>query len=105
MPPETASTCESDWYRCNAMFLRYADVGVGKTQELNEFAGIKIRQYPQVSLLPSFATTLEKLKASFTGINSIEPKSSLVLKNNISIDGLKLDGSLVIDGTQEGGPK
>jgi len=105
MPPETASTCESDWYRCNSMFLKYAGCEVEKTDNQHEFAGIKIRQYPQVTLLPSFATTLEKLKASFKGSNVITSKSSLVLKNNVSIDKLKLDGSLVIDGTQEGEPK
>jgi len=86
MPPETASTCEHDYYEHNRLLMKWAGVEFEKSEEMYEFAGIKFEQKAKVVLMPSFATTLGGIKSQFKGNNWISAKSSLVLRGPAVIE-------------------
>jgi len=47
-------------------------------------------------LSPAFGITLKEIKSRFQGTNSISANSTLVLDGDISVENLKLDGSLEV---------
>ena len=76
MSPETASSCEHDFYYHNRILLEWAGVEIESSEDKYSFAGIEFKHLPKVILMPSFATTLSDIKDSFKGKNFIASKST-----------------------------
>jgi len=99
-PPDCALSAEADMYASNAMLLKLAGTDVEvEAPDTVSFLGISADIGARVILKPSFAVSLEQMKAKVQGKVRISKRSSLVLEGNASIDGLDLDGALIVAGT------
>jgi len=76
MAPETAGTCEHDFYLHNRLLLEWAGVELEKSEEKYSFEGIDYEHLPKIMLMPSFSTTLAGLRDSFRGKNVVSSKST-----------------------------
>jgi hypothetical protein len=62
-----------------------------------DFEGIKVQGGAKVVIAPSFATTVAEVHDRVKGIGvSISDRSTLVLEGDVRLEGLDLDGSLVV---------
>jgi len=101
-PPKTecALSAEADFYDCNARLLQLAAPGAEiEPNEDVSFLGIAAQLGARIILKPSFAVSLEQMKAKLRGKIRISKKSTLILDGNVEIDGLKLDGALTVSGS------
>lgn len=99
VPPATASSAEMELYRCNARKLSVAGAQVQHGPQLT-MAGVPLEGGPQVVLSPFFALTVADLAARVGGVGvKLSGRSSLVLsgEGDVSLQGLDLDGTLVLD--------
>jgi len=96
LPSECALYCEAHLYRQNAKLLRLAGVEVefGEHTESVEFLGVKEGWGARVVALPSWASSLEQMKARVKGNVKVSNRSSLVIEGDVILDGLDLDGAL-----------
>jgi len=97
LPPESASSCEYDFYRVHEEILKIAGVHVEEAKgEAQNYGGIEYKYGPKIVLSPAFGITLKEVKSRFEGTNTISANSTLVLDGEISVENLKLDGSLEV---------
>lgn len=57
LSPESAGSCEAEFYHFNAEMLRLCGAHVEKGPK-SEFGGIEIPLFPMISISPKFATSL-----------------------------------------------
>jgi UDP-sugar pyrophosphorylase len=96
--PETASTCEWDFYNQNAQVLRACGMEIQQSHEEKVFKNIFLRGGPQVVLFPEFGVTYEEIKNKIKGECFMTENSCLVLDGDIQINNFRLDGSVWIKG-------
>ncbi len=99
LPPECASTCESDFFYVNMRHLQKAGVEfepVGKDDTI-EFEGVKVPLYPKLVIMPSFYVTIKELRSKVKGKWWISKHSTLVLEGEkTAIKDLRVDGAVKI---------
>lgn len=98
--PGTMSSAESDKYIQNQRKLKFVgcslDVTV-KPEDYVTYAGILVSPGPRIVLCPAFAISQSELIEKICGPVNISKRSSLVLDgHHLKINGLELDGALVI---------
>ena len=95
-PPESASSAENDFYLAGRMKLRAAGMTV-VDEPTRAIRGIPLTPGPRVILRPSFALTLDEVKARVRG-GSVSGASTLVLDGDITLENVTVSGgaSLVI---------
>jgi UDP-sugar pyrophosphorylase len=95
LPPESASSAEADLYSMHRKFLTHAGVAV-QPGNLECHSGVKVALFPIVFLSPKLTVSVARLARSFSHVR-ISSRSTLVIDaDDIRIDGLDLDGALVI---------
>jgi UDP-sugar pyrophosphorylase len=95
LPPESASSGEMDFYAVHRHKLTLSGAQI-ETPQPCSFKNIQFIPGPRVVLSGSFASTLEELRSKIANV-SISARSTLVIEgDDVHIDGLKLDGKLVI---------
>ena len=62
--PESAATCEADYYEQNRKLLALCGAKI-EQGELSDFAGIKTAIFPRIYLAPAFAVSLKVLSNLF----------------------------------------
>jgi UDP-sugar pyrophosphorylase len=94
-PPDCALSAEADIYACSAQLLRAAgdDVDI-EAPDTVEFLGISAQIGARIILKPEFAISLNDMKKKIKGKIRISKRSTLILHQNATIDGLELDGAL-----------
>ncbi|XP_071707214.1 UDP-sugar pyrophosphorylase-like [Rutidosis leptorrhynchoides] len=100
-PYHSATSGEMAIYRANTMILQKAGVTVDApvTQVFN---GQEVEVWSRVVWKPKWAVTFADVKNKIKGINTVSQKSTLVIKGrNILIDGLSLDGALIVDSVDD----
>eukprot|EP00002_Diphylleia_rotans_P017810 TRINITY_DN3455_c0_g1_i6.p1 TRINITY_DN3455_c0_g1~~TRINITY_DN3455_c0_g1_i6.p1 ORF type:complete len:615 (-),score=118.16 TRINITY_DN3455_c0_g1_i6:745-2589(-) len=93
LPPESASSCESDLFTTNIRLIRLAGVLI-EEQPPAFYLGIPVRLNPKIHLAPGFAATIGEVVSRFHGGN-ITARSTLILDGDIDIQNLVLDGTLI----------
>lgn len=98
-PPHSAAAGECDMYGTAARSLRLAGATVGDPADV-VFAGTRLQLWPRIVLSPATAATLGELRDRVVrpcgaGVR-ISARSTLVLKGNIILEELDLDGALVL---------
>ncbi|MEI8309577.1 MAG: UTP--glucose-1-phosphate uridylyltransferase, partial [Verrucomicrobiota bacterium] len=95
-PPESASSAENDFYLAGRMKLRAAGMTV-VDEPARPIRGIPFTPGPRVILRPSFAMTLDEVKARIQG-GSLSGPGTLVLKGDIRLENVSVSGgaSLVV---------
>jgi UDP-sugar pyrophosphorylase len=96
--PASACEGEANIYRYGRKMLADAGAEVEvDTKEFRSFQGISTMMGAMVSILPSWALTWAEVRQKLKGNVKISNRSTLVIDGeNITIDGLDLDGALVI---------
>jgi len=94
---ECAGSCEEDLFRLNARLLELAGARVEYSQEKQTFEGISYCFGPLVVLHPSFGVTIEEISRRIKGNVIIHAKSTLVLKGDITLENVEVDGVLFLD--------
>ncbi len=97
VPAASASTGEAELFALHRKLLRLAGAEVAEG-EPQTFAGIELDLFPVVSLSPRTTTPRAEVEERLRGI-TISDRSCLVIRGDgeVVIDGLDLDGALVID--------
>ena len=99
VPPHSASTSEMAVYHFHAQSLRTLGATIAEPAT-KTFRGVSVDVGPAIVLAPSFApcfTTLQSKVPSAANI-SVSARSTLLVSGaNVIIEGLTLDGTLVID--------
>jgi UDP-sugar pyrophosphorylase len=105
-PPDCALSAEADIYACNARLLSLAgpEVEIAEPAQV-DFLGIHALIGARIVLMPSWGISLEDMKSRVKGPLQISGKSVLVLDGDVVLEGLDLDGALVVRGTGETGGK
>lgn len=100
LPPESASTAEHDIYYVYQQYLQHSGVDIPELDR-NIYSEIPVRSGPKIILSPSFASCLSDLEDKVRG-GSISPKSVLIVDGeNIQLNQVKLDGTLIIKAIPE----
>ncbi|MBF0243828.1 MAG: UTP--glucose-1-phosphate uridylyltransferase [Planctomycetes bacterium] len=95
LPPECAGSGEFDIYHAHAHFLELSGMHV-EWGETRSFGGVVLARGPLVYLNAEFAVTVGGLREKIRG-GSISARSALIVEGeDVEIEGLKLDGALVI---------
>ncbi|QDZ20571.1 UTP--glucose-1-phosphate uridylyltransferase [Chloropicon primus] len=96
-PSHSATTGELDIYRANCNVLKHLGASVEDPAKTT-FNGIYVQLHPRIVWSPSFACTTEEVSKKIDCKTlQVSQGSSLVLEGeNITINGLSLNGSLVI---------
>uniref|UniRef100_A0A6U3CPP3 UTP-monosaccharide-1-phosphate uridylyltransferase n=2 Tax=Entomoneis paludosa TaxID=265537 RepID=A0A6U3CPP3_9STRA len=97
--PGTLSSAESDMYIQNQRKLEFAGFEIKGEDKPIMMAGIPVTSGPHVMLCPSLSISQEELKEKINKDSdlTVTRRSSLVLEgHHLKIDGLSLDGALVI---------
>jgi hypothetical protein len=75
--------------------LEKAGVQIEYNTEVEDYNGIKLAFGPKILLDPTFALTLNELKAKFQGVNKISKDSTLYLSgHSAQVENLTLNGLL-----------
>lgn len=100
LPPESASTGEADIYFSHIRRLEAAGTNI-QFADRTSWAGITVENGPKIILSPAFACSIEEIKRKVKRAK-ISPRSTLILDGeHITIDGLELDGTLIIRSVPE----
>lgn len=101
-PPESGATAESDFYLAGRMKLAAAGMTVEPAKE-KLILGLPFTPGPRVILRPSFAMTLDEVRAKIKG-GKISGEASLVLDGkNITLENVEItDGSALVIHACEG---
>eukprot|EP00238_Polyblepharides_amylifera_P006803 CAMPEP_0196597826 /NCGR_PEP_ID=MMETSP1081-20130531/93190_1 /TAXON_ID=36882 /ORGANISM="Pyramimonas amylifera, Strain CCMP720" /LENGTH=194 /DNA_ID=CAMNT_0041923363 /DNA_START=225 /DNA_END=809 /DNA_ORIENTATION=- len=97
-PCHSATSGEMDIYQANSKILSMIGAEIEAPQDVT-FNGTTLKQHPSIVWSPSWAVTLSQMRSKLLSPAniSISQRSSLVLEGvNITIQGLHLDGALVI---------
>lgn len=93
--PESASTCEADYYEQNRRLLKLCGAQI-EQGDLSDFAGIKTAIFPRVYLAPSFAVTLKEMRSKVKKLN-ISKDSTFIVGSDIYISNVSVDGYVQLD--------
>lgn len=98
VPSASAYTAECEQYRVFAEMLRRLGASVEVGESLN-FLGISGTPSPRIVFHPSFALFPHEVAEKVRNARAvaISGRSTLVVRGDVYIDGLSLDGSLLID--------
>ncbi|KAG0485292.1 hypothetical protein HPP92_009371 [Vanilla planifolia] len=100
-PYHSATSGEMAIYRANSLILRKAGVQVGGP-ETAVFNGQEVDVWPRVAWKPKWAVTFSDVKKKVKQGCSISQRSTLVINGkNIYLEGLSLDGTLLINSNNE----
>lgn len=100
-PYHSATSGEIFIYRANSLMLKKAGVKVDDPV-LQVFNGQEVEVWPRVTWNPKWALTFADVRRKVSGNNSISQKSTLVINGrNIFLEGLSLDGALVVNSVDE----
>lgn len=96
-PPDCALSAEADIYACNAKLLSLAgaDVEIEPAGDVS-FLGITAKVGARIILPPEFGISLEDMKQRVAGKVRISMRSTLIIVGPAHIDGLELDGAMVL---------
>ena len=96
-PSHSATSGELDIYVANCRTLSKLGAHVAAPVDV-VFNGLALQLPPQVVFLPSFALTFSHIKARFRNpaAVSLTARSTLVLDGDIVVEGLQLDGALIV---------
>lgn len=96
LPPESAGTGEADLYALHRGYLAAcgAELAEAPPQRLG---GIDLPLFPIVVLSPALVTDLARLKQKLRNVKLTAGSALVLMGDDIDIDGLQLDGALVID--------
>lgn len=97
----SAATGEASMYYLNREILRTKYKESCKEAKEAEFAGIPVLYGARVVLYPSFGVTLKDVQDRLTGNISITERSTLIIEGDVIINGLKLDGTLIVRATNK----
>lgn len=98
VPGSCAFTSESDQYNCAAEILRSIGVSAPRAQEVS-FLGISALPGPRIVFHPSFGVFPCSIKHRFPNPHFVEisPNSTLILKGDITVESLTLNGALIVE--------
>uniref|UniRef100_A0A7C9AI26 UTP-monosaccharide-1-phosphate uridylyltransferase n=1 Tax=Opuntia streptacantha TaxID=393608 RepID=A0A7C9AI26_OPUST len=100
-PYHSATSGEMAIYRANSLILRKAGAQIGEPV-MQVFNGQEVEVWPRIVWKPKWALIFSDVKTKLEGSCSVTQRSSMVIKCcNIFIDGLSLDGALVVDAIDE----
>lgn len=96
-PYHSATSGEMAIYRAHSLILRKAGAQIDDSV-MQEFNGQEVEVWPRVIWKPKWALTFSDVKRKIQGNCSVTQRSTMVIKGrNVLIDGLSLDGALVVD--------
>ncbi|KNA12672.1 hypothetical protein SOVF_123710 [Spinacia oleracea] len=96
-PYHSATSGEMAIYRAHSLILKKAGVQIGDPI-MHVFNGQEVEVWPRIVWKPKWALTFSDVKRKIGGNCSVSQKSTMVLKGrNILVEGLSLDGALVVD--------
>jgi len=95
---ECGCTGEADMYKINRKKLKIIGVDIDDEGKQTKILDIPCSSGARVSLLPSFAASMEDIKARFPEPKNVKisASSTLVLEGDITVKSLDLNGALII---------
>ncbi|XP_062115865.1 UDP-sugar pyrophosphorylase-like [Humulus lupulus] len=97
-PYHSATSGEMAIYRANSLVLRKAGVYIADPVP-EVFNGQEVEVWPRITWKPQWGLTFSDIKKKISGSCSISQRSTMIVKGrNVFMEGLSLDGALVIDG-------
>ncbi|KAK9167336.1 hypothetical protein Scep_002527 [Stephania cephalantha] len=96
-PYHSATSGEMAIYKANSLILKKAGVQVEDPVK-QVFNKQEVEVWPRVTWKPKWAITFAEVRSKVRGSSSISQRSTMVIRGqNVYIEGLDLDGALVID--------
>ncbi|CAN6268294.1 unnamed protein product [Urochloa humidicola] len=100
-PYHSATSGEMAIYRANCLILRKAGAQTADPV-VDTFNGQEVEVWPRITWSPQWGLTFKDVKEKVRGNSSISQRSALVLNGrNIFIEGLLLDGTLIVNAVDE----
>ncbi|CAN6173475.1 unnamed protein product [Urochloa humidicola] len=100
-PYHSATSGEMAIYRANSLILRKAGAQIADPV-VDTFNGQEVEVWPRITWSPRWGLTFKDVKEKVRGNSSISQRSALVINGrNISIEGLLLDGTLIVNAVDE----
>ncbi|KAL9245129.1 hypothetical protein vseg_018815 [Gypsophila vaccaria] len=100
-PYHSATSGEMAIYRAHSLILRKAGVQIADPV-MQVFNGQEVEVWPRIVWKPKWALTYSEVKRKIAGTCSVSQNSTMVIKGrNVYIDGLILDGALIVDSIDE----
>ncbi|XP_072979799.1 UDP-sugar pyrophosphorylase isoform X1 [Typha angustifolia] len=100
-PYHSATSGEMAIYRANSLILRKAGVQIADP-EIDVFNGQEVEVWPRITWSPRWAVSFSDVKNKVNENCSITQKSTMVINGrNVLLDGLTLDGSLIVNAINE----
>lgn len=100
-PYHSATSGEMAIYRANCLILRKAGVKVADPATA-VFNGQEVEIWPRITWKPTWALTFSDVQKKVKGVCSFSERSTMVLNGpNIYLQGLSLDGTLIIHAVNE----
>uniref|UniRef100_M8BEG3 UTP-monosaccharide-1-phosphate uridylyltransferase n=1 Tax=Aegilops tauschii TaxID=37682 RepID=M8BEG3_AEGTA len=100
-PFHSATSGEMAIYRANSLILRKAGAQISDPV-VSTFNGQEVEVWPRVTWSPRWGLTFKDVKRKVHGNSSVSQRSVLVINGrNVVIDGLSLDGALIVNSVDE----
>ncbi|CAL5050020.1 unnamed protein product [Urochloa decumbens] len=100
-PYHSATSGETAIYRANSLILRKAGAQIADPV-VDTFNGQEVEVWPRITWSPRWGLTFKDIKEKVRGNSSISQRSALVINGrNISLEGLLLDGTLIVNAVDE----
>ncbi|VAI90961.1 unnamed protein product [Triticum turgidum subsp. durum] len=100
-PFHSATSGEMAIYRANSLILRKAGAQISDPV-VSTFNGQEVEVWPRVTWSPRWGLTFKDVKQKVHGNSSVSQRSVLVINGrNVVIDGLSLDGALIVNSVDE----
>ncbi|XP_048540407.1 UDP-sugar pyrophosphorylase [Triticum urartu] len=100
-PFHSATSGEMAIYRANSLILRKAGAHISDPV-VSTFNGQEVEVWPCVAWSPRWGLTFKDVKQRLHGNSSVSQRSVLVINGrNVVIDGLSLDGALIVNSVDE----
>ncbi|XP_051208118.1 UDP-sugar pyrophosphorylase [Lolium perenne] len=100
-PFHSATSGEMAIYRANSLILRKAGAQI-YDPVISTFNGQEVEVWPRITWSPRWGLTLKDVKQKVNGNSSVSQRSVLVINGqNVIIDGLSLDGALIVNSVDE----
>ncbi|XP_074280202.1 UDP-sugar pyrophosphorylase [Silene latifolia] len=100
-PYHSATSGEMAIYRAHSLILKKVGVQVADPV-MQVFNGQEVEVWPRIVWKPKWALTYSDVKRKISGSCSVSQKSTMVIKGrNVFIEGLALDGALLVDSIDE----
>ncbi|CAM0909705.1 unnamed protein product [Alopecurus aequalis] len=100
-PFHSATSGEMAIYRANSLILRKASAQISDPV-ISTFNGQEVEVWPRITWSPRWGLTFKDVKQKVHGNSLVSQRSVLVINGqNIVIDGLSLDGALIVNSVDE----